>query len=67
MMHNKMKMWKDAMALAKDIYIATSKYPASDLGYLKNIKDYLIRMEEIRKMISGLIRHLKTKPVNIDR
>ena len=121
MMHNKMKMWKDAMDLAKDIYIATSKFPASekyslanqirrsvvsvpsniaegagrnsdkeflqflyisrgslaeletqmllssDLGYLKNIKDYLIRMEEIRKMISGLIRHLKSKPVNSDR
>jgi len=112
-----MKMWKDAMSLTIDIYIVTSKFPASekyslanqirrsavsvpsniaegagrnsdkeflhflyisrgslaeletqlilssDLGYLKNIKDYLARMEEIRKMISGLIRHLKSKLV----
>ena len=34
---------------------------SSDLGYLDNIKDYLSRMEEIRKMISGMIKHLKSK------
>ena len=115
MLHNKMKVWKDAMALTKDIYIATSKFPsaeiysltnqirrsaisvpsniaegagrysdkeflrflyiargslteletqlllASDLGYLKSDRGLLGRLEEIRKMISGLIKHLKSK------
>jgi len=115
MMHNKLKIWKEAMSLTKDVYIDTSKFPDSekyslanqirrsavsvpsniaegagrysdkeflqflyiargslseletqlilsaDLGYLKNIKDYTRRMEGIRKMISGMIKHLKTK------
>ena len=34
---------------------------SSDLGYLKNIKEFITRLEEVRKMISGLIKHLKSK------
>lgn len=115
MMHNKMKVWKESMSLAKDIYVDTSKFPDSekyslanqirrcavsvpsniaegagrysdkeflqflyiargslseletqlllsfDLGYLKNINNYTRRLEEVRKLISGLIKHLKSK------
>jgi len=114
-MHNKLKIWKEAMSLTKEIYIDTSKFPdsekyslanqirrsavsipsniaegagrysdkeflhflyisrgslaeletqlilSSDLGYIKDIKKYLLKMEEIRKMISGMIKHLKSK------
>ena len=114
-MHTKMKMWKDAMVLTRDIYTVTSNFPDSerfslanqirrsavsipsniaegagrysdkefihflhiargslaeletqiilsnDLGYIKNIKAYNKQIEEIGKMISGMIKHLKSK------
>jgi four helix bundle protein len=115
MLHTEMKVWKESMVLAREIYLITSNFPISeryslanqlrrsavsvpsniaegagrgsnkeflhflyvargslleletqlllayDLEFIERESNPIKRIEEIRKMISGLIKHLKSK------
>lgn len=57
--HKDLDVWKKSMDLAEQVYSLTARFPKEELYGLT----VQIRRSEVRKMLLGLFRSLRKKPI----